>query len=236
MVGFWGRKLVENTLSQQTFHALARELKEPLVNISRQAELLNISKISQQANSAMTLVDGFLLSAQSDYGQLQFDLEPIDVGSILYNISCQYRESTLENQIEVELVLARDNLIMANRRALEVSLGCLMQLAIDQNYDESRKSLIRLVSFKKRNGNVMTGILSTAFSLNAKDLARAEKLYGHSHLATNTSLNGSGIRIAVAEQLMRSLGTRLISLKRNNLRGLGIEFIKSEQLSLRVAT
>jgi hypothetical protein len=75
---------------QRLLRALAEQLKLPLLQIARQAELavnhdnIYLNSINSIAEMSLRLIDGFLLSAEN-YGQEVLPLEPVSVSSLLYD-------------------------------------------------------------------------------------------------------------------------------------------------------
>lgn len=219
------------TQSQQTFQALARELKIPLVAISAQAEILGQDNIRQQAISAMTLIDSFLMVAQTDYGQTQLKLEPVAVGSVLYQVQSDARSEARSLNRNISTVVAHDNLIMTNRRGLQLGLQCLMNIVLSNSSDVKEQSVV-LNSYKRKDGKIYAGVFSEELALSRQDLAKFQDLAGVSHQAATNHLNGSGVQLAIAQQIAASIGASLESLKKGKLRGLGFELMKSNQLKL----
>lgn len=220
-----------NILSQQTFQALARELKMPLTIISAQAEISQQNNIRKQAQDAMILIDSFLIASQTNYGQTQLELEPISVGSIFYKLSAEVSQGATTSKVSVDTETSCDSLVMSNRRGLEVGLRSLMDIAI-ANLQAKDSSKIKLRAYRRRDGKIFAGIFSPNLSLSQKDIERAKTLIGSAQQSVSTHFSGSGIQLILASCLAEALGVNLSSLKKGNLRGLGFELMKSEQLRI----
>lgn len=221
-----------NNNSEKILRALARELKDPLTLIAREAELHEISGISRQVSEVLALLDGYLLSAQSEYGQINLPLEATGIGSVLYEVSQYARPAAQQQKAIISTDIAANDAVITHRRGLKIALDCLAHLALSAEADQSRRKEIKIVSYRKRNGDTIAGVLSSGLMITPNDLKRAEVLYGQAHLPFSTQLPGSGIRLAIAQQLAEALGSNVVTLRRNGLRGLGLSLVKSQQLQL----
>lgn len=221
-----------STNSEKILRALARELKDPLTIIAREAELHEIDGISKQVSDVLSLLDGYLLSAGAEYGQLNLPLETTGIGSILYEVSQGAMETARSHGAVITTDVSASDAVVTNRRGLKIALSCLLHLALSSDKEEVPKKKVQVVSYRKRSGETVAGVLSNGFELTSNDLDRAEMLYGQAHLPFSTQLPGSGVRLAIAQQLAEALGTKVIALRRDGWRGLGLKLVKSEQLQL----
>lgn len=203
----------------------------PLTAIAAQAEISEQESIRKQAQDAMMLIDSFLFATQANYGQTQLKLEPVSVGSVLYRVSSEARYSAAANNIVVEAETSNESLVMTNRRGLEVGLRSLLDLAIE-NKQGSKPTKIKLLSYRRRDGKIFAGIFSTGLGIGQRDIVRAKTLSGIAQQSASTHFSGSGIQLVLASFLAEALGANLSSLKKSNLRGLGFELLKSEQLRI----
>jgi hypothetical protein len=220
--------------SEQIINALAIELKTPLTQIAREAEVAGITGVSRQAEEIMALIDGYLLSSQTERGQQVLPLQTTAIGSILYDVAQDVRELAIGHQVDVEPRTTHKEAVMTHARSLRIALSCLAQLATYSSAEEGEESRprIKLLSYIKSNGSVVAGVFSRGIQITEKDLKRAELLYGESHLALSTSMPGSGVRLAIASGLAESLGSKLVTLRRDSTSGLGLELMRSTQLQL----
>jgi len=220
--------------TDKNLRALAKELKIPLTTIASEADLNSIESIARKARDVMTLLDGYLLAAQTEYGQVGLQLETTGVGSILYEASLDVKELAKERGLAVSTSDDSSAAVMTHKRGLKIALGCLAQLALetDSHKEPSVGNELCFVAYERRNGKTVAGVLSGRLSILPQDIKRANVLYGDSHLALSTQASGSGIRLAIAQQLAYSLGARLMTLRRKGMQGIGLELIKSEQMQL----
>lgn len=220
-------------VSDKNLKSLARELKIPLTAIAREAELHQIDGISKKATEAMTLLDGYLLAAQTEYGQVGLPLETIGIGSVIYEVGQDIRGFASARQVQVMAHVNSHSPVMAHRRGLKIALECLAQVALSSEPEgDSPGNRLELVTYEKRNGKTAAGVVSDRTRLTPRDLVRAALLNGQSHMSLSLSSAGSGIRLAIASQLAESIGAQLTILSRNGLNGVGLELAKSEQLQL----
>lgn len=206
----------------------------PLTAIAREADLHKIEGISRKAADVMTLLDGYLLASQTEYGQLNLPLETTAVGSVIYEVSQDIRELAAEHEVAISMSTNSHSAVTTNRRGLRIALGCLAQMALVSEKDDERpaKGELSLVSYEDRNGKTVAGVLSSDLHITPRDLKLADVLYGDSHIALSTQVSGSGIRLVIARQLAASLGAKLLPLRRRGMSGVGLELVKSQQLQL----
>lgn len=223
----------------QVLQGLVRELKNPLLFIARQAEFSSgsgdssaFSVIEQSAQEALQLIDSYLLTAQSEYGQKQLPLEPIGLGSILYEVAHQLDPLAKKKNYHIEVETKYTRPVMVDRRAVEAALSCLAQLILIP-HGEKRGKVLRLSAFKRPGEQIIAGVLSNGSAgFKDKDLRRAVGLHGRSHMAVNSEGTGSGVQLALADSLANAMGGQVLAIKHARMKGLGLELIKSEQLAL----
>src|SRR6476660_6888947 len=121
----------DSALSDQLLLAVAEQLKLPLLQIARHAELglltkdiTNLSSIQTTADSAIGLLDSYLFGArlalESEY---RLSMEPVSVSSVLYDTGQQL--SAMAKLYGVELTLDIDGRfapVQANRQGLQSAL------------------------------------------------------------------------------------------------------------------
>jgi light-regulated signal transduction histidine kinase (bacteriophytochrome) len=225
---------------EQVLRGLARELTQPLLYIARQAEFSSdepdnqassFLTIERAANSALRLIDSYLLSAQSEYGQKQLTLQTIGVGSVLYDVAHELRDNAKAAGYVIEVDVGYAKPIMTDVVALRASLACLGTLLMSAPKESKYKS-IRLVAYKRDANSCVAGIFGTDISLNRQDLKRARRLQGASHMALGSLSSGSGVHFALADSLAQAIGAELCFARRRGLAGLGLVLPKSQQLQL----
>ncbi|HEX5797032.1 MAG TPA: hypothetical protein VFX86_01430 [Candidatus Saccharimonadales bacterium] len=222
----------------QLLRALARELKNPLILIARRSELeKNASNgpqayetLQQTAENALQLIDSYMLMAQSEYGQRSLPLETVGIGSVVYEVVRDLTPHTKVREIDFATEVKAGD-VMANREGLKAIIWCLCELMVAQNGDGGQiKKKVRIKTMKQ-DRKVSISVLSSDMDITNSDIDAARRIQGMSHLAGG-KLSDSGIRLAIADVLTSSLGSRLKVRKINGLKGLCFELAGSRQLQL----
>lgn len=231
----------EDLKSDEILRGLIRELKNPILLVARASELasnnpkaVDFEQIERSAQQALLLIDRYLMSAQSEYGQRQLSLAPASLGSVFYDVSQEIEFSAKANNYRLE-VDARYNVpAMVDSVATQAILGSLSQIMMLPNEDKQPRAL-HLRSFKGDSGKVVAGVLSSdSGGFSQSDLDRATQLHrtGSARTVLNNGSTSSGVHLLIAQSLAEAMGGRITPIKRFKMRGLGVELIKSEQLSL----
>src|SRR5580698_5158854 len=99
-------------LSQQLLLSVAEELKLPLLQIARQAELAqlnggaNLTGIQAAAQTALQLLDNYVLGVRLALEPQQFPLEAVSVSSVLYDTGQQLDAFAKSYGVSLELNIA----------------------------------------------------------------------------------------------------------------------------------
>lgn len=224
------------TSQDRLLSSLARELKNPLILMARQAELAGksssdpaFSSIRETAENTLKLIDSYLLMARSEYGQQALPLEAIGIGSAIYDAVKDLRISAGEQKIDFVTDI-KDAYVMANREGLSAIIRCLSEIALTQDNQENFRRLVK-IKVRSERQKVSVAILSNQLDITDSELEAATKLQGISHLA-DAKISDSGIRLAIADMLARSFGTTLSARKVDGLKGFGFDLNCSRQLQL----
>ncbi len=225
--------------SDQILKGLIRELKNPLLLIARSSELatvnssaIDLAEIERTAEQALRLIDRYLLTAQSEYGQKMLPLAPVSLGSVFYEVSAEIESLARANNYELQVDTRHVAPVMVDSQATQAALGSLSQIMMAPHSGKKAK-ILRLSAFKKPTGQVLAGVLvAGAEGFTEAELVRAGTLQGNSFAALNKGPASSGIHLAIAQSLAKAMGGRVLPVKRLRMKGLGIELVKSEQLSL----
>ncbi len=213
------------------------ELKDSLISVARLAELSAktgdkavLSEIQYISEQALQLVDSYLLSAQSEYGQSLLPLEPTTMGSVFYEVSQANMLFAKKYNYKVQIDASYNKPVMVDRRAITVALNCLIKLFCLSHQDKDHR-VLSLSAFKRSDNQVVAGVaVSGGVALSEADLLISRSLQGEVY-SSHENLSGNGIQLALAESLALAMGGRILPIKRFKNRGIGIELIKSEQLS-----
>ncbi len=223
----------------QVLLSLAKELKEPLTFIARQAEfsknsLQNESAdvIERTAQEALGLIDSYLLSAKTQFGQLELRLEPVGLGALLTDVAHRLDSQAKRNSYTLEFAMDYHKPVMVDRRAFTTSLVCLAQILLTPHNDKKNR-VIKLSAFKRSGQKAMAGVLSSnTAGFSDKSIHEAIVNQGVVNQALKGSASLSGIQLVMANSLASAMQSSVSAIKYRNLKGLGIEVIKSEQMAL----
>ncbi len=226
--------------SEQMLRGLARELKQPLTYIARRAELSladaanaePLAAIESSAEEALRLIDSFLLSAQSEYGQQLLPLTPLGLGSIIYDVAHALVPAAKKRDCVIEAHVGHTGPVMAHAQGLRAALHCLAsQILLCEPGEKSRRT-VRLSTYRHRSGDYVAGVFDPSITLSRADITKARTLQGSAHMALAQRSGGSGVQLAIAETLAQSVGARLDVVRHRRVTGFGLKLIKSEQLQL----
>ena len=227
----------QGAMSQQLLLALAEQLKLPLLQIARQAELgqpSDLPAVRTTAESALKLIDSYLLGVRlSTEGQTALALEPVSVSSVLYDVATDLTAAAQFYGVQLDLKVAgRYGPVLANRRALKSALTSLGMALIESlpALDAKRLSL-DLAAHKCRYG-IVAGIYSDSVKMRSVPLADGRRLMGQSRQPLHDISGQSAAGIFVADQLFSAMQLKLQSSKFQNLHGLAAVLPVSPQLSL----
>lgn len=218
---------------ERLFNALAEEIKLPLVQISRQAEL-GVSKssaldIETSADSALRLIDGYLLSVSLQ--QKLLELEPVSVSAVLYDSASQLQQLAKQYDCRLELHFSgRYGPVMAHKKSLEAAILTLGQSFIEASSHDGRASVM-LAAHRSNNG-IVAGVYSDNNELSAAALVRYKKLYGRSKQPFPTATAQGGASVFIADSLMAAMDSKLHMSSHQKFRGLAGTFLPSKQLQL----
>lgn len=223
--------------NERLLTALAEQLKLPLIQIARSAELGRIHNLDKQADieaiadAALKLVDGYTLVKQLMRDQVALELEPVSISSLLHETI--YRLEPLAKQYGCTLDLrlsGKYGPVMAHKASLEIALTNLTQTFIEAGSQKEDNSVI-LAAHRSRSG-LVAGIFGDHHELTTDMFRRAKLLYGRARqpLPAMNANNGAGIFLA--DTLLQAMSVQLKIAKHNKLTGLAATFVPSRQLQL----
>src|SRR6185437_9251592 len=121
-------------LSQNLLLSITEQLKLPLLNIARQAELAGLqpvygdfNAIRTTAETALQLLDNYLLGVRLAGEEATFAaIEPVSVSSVLYDVGEQLRPMAASYGVKLDLYVdGKYGPVMAHRRGLQAALVSL---------------------------------------------------------------------------------------------------------------
>jgi hypothetical protein len=231
-------------LSQKLLMGVAEQIKLPLLQIARQTELMrlsgtaaigDLSMIQSTADSALSLLDNYVLavrlSLESEAQTLA--IEPISVSSVLYDVGNEISRYAKCYGVNLELHIAgRYGTVMAHRAGLHaalVSLGLSLIEALPAQ--ESPQLKLQLATHRCRYG-VVAGLYSDTESLSGEALRQGRRLHGISRQPLLGLTHTAGAGVFVADSLLRAMQLELKVSRHNRLYGLGAVLQHNQQLQL----
>lgn len=230
-----------SVLSQQLLLSLAEQLKLPLLQIARRAELGQLQSstdslphIQTVADSALKLLDSYVLGVQLATQEVGFfEAEPVSISSVLYDAAAEL--APLAKAYDVTLDLQIDGKygpVTANRRGLQaalVSLGFALIEALPAL--ETSQLRLQLSAHRCRYG-IVAGLYSDAQQLTTDALRQGRKLYGQARQPMTGFAPGSAAGIFVADALLHGMDSELTVSKHRKLYGLGAVLQPNPQMRL----
>jgi hypothetical protein len=230
-----------SALSDQLLLAVAEQLKVPLLQIARTAELaelqndtLALAEIQTTAGTALQLLDSYLFGArlalESEY---RLSMEPVSVSSVLYDTGQQLNAMAKLYGVELELHIdGRFAPVLANRQGLQSALTSLGYALIEALPSlNSKKLTLSLAAHNSRYG-VVAGVYSDVEQLTVEALRQGRKLHGHIRQPLVTLSPNSGAGIFVADAILQAMDSQLRPTRHRNLYGLGAVLQPTPQLQL----
>lgn len=212
--------------------ALLRELKYTLYRLARLAEHQNSSSFAEiqvDSEQSLQLIDSYLLSSASEYGQLKLDLTPIAIGSVMHEASLELRCIAKLSYVQMNVQARANQPVMTNRTALNGFLTSVGQV-INDSTNKSAELVMR--SFTSKDGSIGVGVFAREFDVTSGDLRNSLDTTDEALMPFARHSAKSGVLLTIADGLARSLGGSLEVKRLGKLRGLATTLPKSDQLSL----
>lgn len=230
-----------SALSDQLLLTVAEQLKLPLLQIARHAELAQskqnleyLTTIQTTADMAIRLLDSYLFGArlalEEDY---RLELEPVSVSSVLYDTERQLAAMARLYGVDLQLdVAGQFGPVQANRQGLQAALTSLGYALIEALPSLNAKKLsLKLAVHNSRYG-VVAGIYSDVEQVTAEALRQGRRLHGHIRQPLATLSPSSGAGVFVADAIFQAMDTELQPTRHHNLHGLGAVLRPTPQLQL----
>ncbi len=226
-------------LSQQLLLGVAEELKLPLLQIARQAEQAeltgepNLPQIQASAQTALQLLDNYVLGVRLAQDPRQLDIEAISVSSVLYDTSQQLDSLAKTYGVKLELnVAGRYGTVMANRQGLQAALTSLGAALIEALPAlEAPQLKLQLATHKSRYG-IVAGLYTDTKQLSNEALQKGRRLQAQSRQPLLNLSHTSGAGIFVADAILNAMQLRLRASRHHGLYGVGTVLKSNNQLQL----
>ncbi len=221
--------------SDRLLLALAEELKTPLLQIAREAEVMrmvhnkNLPVIEQSSRMALKLIDGYMLGLDD---QQSLELEPLNISSVLYESA--HELSSAAKQLDVELKVSIKNKygpIMAQREHLQAAFTMLGYQALSQSDQATSSHAITLGAHRSKHG-IVAGVYSSSANFSADTFRRAQAFTGTARQTYPNASHSNGAGMMLADALFQSMSVALKVSRHQNQPGLAATFLPSAQLML----
>ena len=237
------RRRTSSGIDGRLLQSLAEHMKLPLLQVARQAELARLTdqpmaqldSIELTADTALVLIDNYLLSTRLAQLHGELELEPVAISAVLADAAHQLAKLAERHQCELEIhVAGRYEPVIAHRAGLEaalVSLGYVFIEAQSNRSPKTQRPVIRLAAHRGKNG-IVAGLFTDIDGISSDMYRRAHMLYGHARQSLPELVAGSGAGVFVADSLLDTMSARLRVAHHQKLNGLAATLKPSRQLSL----
>lgn len=227
-----------NSEQERLLRALAEQLKLPLLQIAREAELAQSTQdlkafdsITYTADMALRLVDSYLLSVQLR-ALPTLELEPVSVSAVLQDTAHKLNQLAKQYNCDLQVDLkGKYQPVMAHRQSLEAAYATLGYAFIEAATAADKKHEVVLGAHQSTKG-LVAGVFGNQPGLNTDIFKRGSALFGSAKQAVPAFSSTSGAGIFVAQSLLSNIEAPLHPSKHNKLSGLAATLLPSQQLSL----
>lgn len=224
--------------SERLLRALAEQLKLPLLQIAREAELAGANKdisalgsIGYTADMALRLIDSYLLSVQLQTLP-SLELEPVSVSAVLQDTAHELAKLAAQYNCDLEVDLSgKYQPVMAHRQSLEAAYATLGHAFIESHPEASLRHKVILGAHKSQRG-LVAGIFGSQDGINSDMLRRGRALFGTARQTLPGMSPAAGAGVFVADSLLTSMEAPLHVSRHNRLAGLAATLVPSRQLQL----
>jgi hypothetical protein len=226
-------------LSQQLLLSVAEDLKLPLMQIARASEYARLTDqpdlrtIQATAETALRLLDNYVLGVRLALEPQQLQMEPISVSSVLYDAGQQLDSFAKSYGVSLELNIGgKFAPVMAHRKGLQsalVSLGAALIESMPAS--EAPQLKLQLATHRSRYG-IVAGVYSDNRQLTNRTLQRGRRLLSQSRQPLMNLTHSSGAGIFVADTILQAMQLNLRASRHHRLYGLGAVLQPSKQVQL----
>jgi hypothetical protein len=222
---------------------VAEELKRPLIEIARSSELAKLtgkssleivtSTVETSANTALELIDSYLLGLQLAGQQRILELEPISIGSVLYDTAHDLDRFAKTYNATVQMSFKKSQRsVMAHGSGLHAALVNMGKVIIESQAEQNTTQSIINLGIHNYAGLIVTGIYSDMEPIDPTYLKAACNLYGHSRQPLHQLSSSSAAGIFIANNILQAMSVRLRTARFNKQAGLAVTLQPSNQMHL----
>lgn len=226
--------------SSLLLRSIAEELKLPLIQIAREAELgsytgaseIDLSRIQTSADMALLLVDSYLLGLHLTDMQTELQLEPVSISSVLTDTAHSLSRFAQQYDVQLELrssgkygpVMAH----VAGLKAALVSLGYSMVSLPPRS--EGRRQV--MLGIHQSSRGLVAGFYGDFDLLAHAQLRQAQLLCGRARQPFRALSGNSAAGVFVADLIFRAMHSGLGVSRHLKHTGLAATLEPSRQMVL----
>lgn len=227
-------------LSQQLLLSVAEELKLPLLQIARQAELgqmggkTDLAMVRSAADTALRLLDNYSLGVRLAQEPAEnLTAESVSISSVLYDTGQQLDAMAKSYGVGLELNIAgRFGPVQAHRQGLQAALTSLGAALIEAlPAQESTQLKLYLATHRSRYG-IVAGLYADTRQLSHEALQRGRQLQHRSRQPFTGLTHTPGAGVFVADTILQAMSLRLRPSRHHKLYGLGTVLQPTNQLQI----
>jgi len=223
-------------LSQDLLLTVAEELKLPLLQIARQAELGNqpdLINIQTSADTALRLLDNYSLAVRLAMRGSHLDVESVSVASVLYDTGQQLDGLAKSYGVDLELgVAGKFGPVLAHRQGLQAALVSLGATLIEALPAQDNCQLKLYMATHRSRYGIVAGLYADTKQLTNVALQKGRRLQNTSRQPLVNLTHTSGAGVFVADTLLKAMDLHLIASRHHRLYGLGTILQPNRQLQL----
>lgn len=232
---------VSPVLTQNLLLSITEQLKLPLMNIARHAELAGMypeqsdfAAIQATADAALQLLDNYILGVRLACQEAQLAaMEPVSVASVLYDAAEELKPIAASYGVKLDLhVEGRYGPVMAHRRGLQAALVSLGYTLVEALPAQELPQLRLQLSAHRCRYGIVAGLYCEAEQVAAQTLRRGRQLYGYARQPLGGISHTSSAGVFVADAILHAMQSQLTVSHHRHLHGLGTVLPLSPQLQL----
>lgn len=218
---------------ERLLRALTEELKLPLLQIARAAELHDpglLPSIGSIADATLQFIDGFLLNAA--HRQDALELTTVSVSSVLQDTAHKLGPIARQNDCDLEVhIKGKYGPIMAHKESLETAFMLIGYSMLEARPVDTQRHRVLLGVHKSPSG-LVAGLFDNRPGLSADVLRRGRALYGSARQTMPATSGSNGAGIFIADSLLKAMMAPLHVARHRTLTGLAATLHPSKQLQI----
>lgn len=212
-----------NAAKSEFLSRMSHELRTPMNSILGFAQLLEmgdlnpgqkkgVNHIMKSGKHLLDLINEVLDISRIESGRLSLSLEPVQLSSLIHEMTDVIRPQLAARQINIELVNSPDNLLFVktDRQRLKQVMLNLLNNAIKYNRDGGsiRINVQRQISEEKKPEMVRISITDTGIGISEEFIPKLFIPFERIG-ADKTTIEGTGLGLSVVKKLMDAMGGKL---------------------------